>query len=182
MFICSTICMSCCIRTSRADKRTGRGHFLTWQRRRRVRHLCAERSPSYHFLEIGIEAYRSEGILNFLQDRYYVKLSGSGPGANDLLQQFARVLSQRIAGTRSWPPLLKKIPQEHRVKYSEQFTRRTRWPLLPEPAYIVSYKQGAAESKLLISVAKDPAEAKIRLEALAKYFRGSGKCEAAPIG
>jgi hypothetical protein len=44
----------------------------------------------------------------------------------------------------------------------------------------VSYKQGAAESKLLISVAKDPAEAKIRLEALAKYFRGSGKCEAAP--
>jgi hypothetical protein len=44
----------------------------------------------------------------------------------------------------------------------------------------VSYKQGAAESKLLISVAKDPAEAKIRLEALAKYFRGSGKCETAP--
>ena len=91
------------------------------------------------------------------------------------------MLSQRIAGTRSWPPLLKKIPQEHRVKYSEQFTRKD--PLghsFLSPAYIVSYKQGAAESKLLISVAKDPAEAKIRLEALAKYFRGSGKCEAAP--
>jgi hypothetical protein len=142
---------------------------------------AAERSPSYRFLDIGIEAYRSEGILNFLQDRYYIKLSGSGPGANDLLQQLARVLSQRIAGTRSWPPLLKKIPQEHRVKYSEQFTRKD--PLghsFLSPAYIVSYKQGAAESKLLISVAKDPAEAKIRLEALAKYFRGSGKCEAAP--
>ena len=42
---------------------------------------AAERSPSYRFLDIGIEAYRSEGILNFLQDRYYIKLSGSGPGA-----------------------------------------------------------------------------------------------------
>ena len=48
------------------------------------------------------------------------------------------------------------------------------------PAYIVSYKQGGVESKLLISVAKDPAEAKTRLESLAKYFRGTGKCEAAP--
>ena len=36
------------------------------------------------------------------------------------------------------------------------------------------------ESKLLISVAKDPAEAKTKLESLAKYFRESGKCEAAP--
>jgi hypothetical protein len=142
---------------------------------------AAERSPNYHFLDIGTEAYRSEGILNFLQDRYYVKLAGSGPGSDDLLRQFARTLSERIAGTRSFPPLLKKIPQEHRVKYSEQFTRKD--PLghsFLSPAYIVSYKQGAAESKLLISVAKDPSEGKTRLEALAKYFRGSGKCEAAP--
>jgi len=35
----------------------------------------------------------------------------------------------------------------------------------------VSYKQGELESKLLISVAKDPAEAKTKLESLAKYFR-----------
>ena len=40
---------------------------------------AAERSPSYHFLDVGTEAYRSEGILNFLQDRYYVKLAGAGP-------------------------------------------------------------------------------------------------------
>jgi len=142
---------------------------------------AAERAPSYRFLDIGIEAYRSEGILNFLQDRYYVKLAGSGPGSNDLLQQFARVLSERIAGTRSFPPLLKRIPQEHRVKYSEQFTRKD--PLghaFLSPAYIASYQQGGVESKLLVSVAKDPAEGKTRLEALAKYFRGSGKCESAP--
>ena len=142
---------------------------------------AAERSPSYNFLDIGTEAYRNKGILNFLQDRYYVKLIGFGPGSDDLLERFARVLSERIAGARSLPPLLKKIPQEHRVKYSEQFTPKDPLghPFL-SPAYIVSYKQGGLESKLLISVAKDPAEGKARLESLAKYFRESGKCEAVP--
>jgi hypothetical protein len=142
---------------------------------------AAERAPGYDFLDIGTEAYRNEGILNFLQDRYYIKLAGFGPGSDDLLEQFARVLSERIAGTRALPSLLEKTPQEHRVKHSEQFTRKD--PLghsFLGPAYVVSYKQGELESKLLISVAKDPAEAKTRMEALAKYFRESGKCDAAP--
>lgn len=142
---------------------------------------AAERAPGYNFLDIGTEAYRNEGILNFLQDRYYIKLAGFGPGSDDLLEKFARVLSERIAGTRSFPPLLEKIPREHRVKHSEQFTRKD--PLghaFLSPAYVVSYKQGEPESKLVISVAKDSAGAETRLEALARYFRESGKCEAAP--
>ncbi|MFI5097475.1 MAG: DUF6599 family protein [Candidatus Acidiferrales bacterium] len=142
---------------------------------------AAERAPGYNFLDIGIEAYRNEGILNFLQDRYYIKLAGFGPGSDDLLEKLARLLSERIAGTQKFPSLLDNLPQEHRVKHSEQFTRQD--PLghrFLSPAYIVSYKQGEVESKLLISVAQDPAEAKTRLEALTKYFSESGKCEAAP--
>ncbi len=142
---------------------------------------AAERAPGYNFLDIGAEAYRNEGILNFLQDRYYIKLAGFGPGSDDLLEKIARVISERIGGAQSIPPLLEKIPQEHRVKHSEQFTRKDPLghPFL-SPAYVVSYKQGESESKLLISVAKDAAEAKSKLESLAKYFRESGKCEAAP--
>ena len=142
---------------------------------------AAERTPGYNFLDIGVEAYRNEGILNFLQDRYYIKLAGFGPGSDDLLEKIARVISERIGGAQSIPPLLEKIPQEHRVKHSEQFTRKDPLghPFL-SPAYVVSYKQGQSESKLLISVAKDAAEAKSKLESLAKYFRESGKCEAAP--
>ena len=142
---------------------------------------AAERAPGYNFLDIGVEAYRNEGILNFLQDRYYIKLAGFGPGSDDLLEKIARVISERIGGAQSIPPLLEKIPQEHRVKHSEQFTRKDPLghPFL-SPAYVVSYKQGGLESKLLISVAKDVAEAKSKLESLAKYFRESGKCEAAP--
>jgi hypothetical protein len=142
---------------------------------------AAERAPNYSFLDIGVEAYRNEGILNFLQDRYYIKLAGFGPGSDDLLEKLAHVISERIGGAESFPPLLEKTPQEHRVKHSEQFTRKDPLghPFL-SPAYVVSYEQGGGESKLVISVAKDAAEAQARLESLAKYFRESGKCEAAP--
>ena len=37
---------------------------------------AAESSPDYHFLPIGAEGYGTNEILNFLQDEFYVKLSG----------------------------------------------------------------------------------------------------------
>jgi len=141
----------------------------------------AERSPGYKFVPIGAEGYRSEGILNFLQDHYYVKLSGSGPNARLLLDQFARTLSGRIGGSRTLPPLLEKLPQEHRVQHSEQYMRKD--PLghaFLAPAYVVTYAWGRQPSKLLISVASDAAGAKTRLQQLVQHFRESGECVAAP--
>lgn len=142
---------------------------------------AAERSPNYKFVAIGIEGYRSKGVLNFLQDHYYVKLAGSGAGADTQLEQFARFLSPRIGGTRSLPPLLKKLPPEHRVEHSEQYMRKD--PLghaFLAPAYVVGYAWGQQESKLVISVANDLAGAKARLEQLAKHFKQTGECIAAP--
>src|SRR5579864_8402812 len=43
---------------------------------------AAERSPKYKFLAIGVEGYRSKGILNFVQDHYYVKLQATGTNAD----------------------------------------------------------------------------------------------------
>ncbi len=142
---------------------------------------ASERSPSYQFIPAGVEGYRSKGTLVFLQDRYYVKLTGSGANADALLDQFARALSARIGGTRTFPPLLQKLPQEHRVKHSEQYMRKD--PLghaFLSPAYAVTYASGQKESKLLVSVANDPAGAKGRLEKLSKHFRETGESAPAP--
>jgi hypothetical protein len=145
---------------------------------------AAERSPGYNYVTVGIEGYRSKGILNFLQDRYYVKLAGSGAGADALLDQFARTLSARIGGTRTFPPLLQNLPREHRVRHSEQYIRKD--PLghaFLSPAYVVAYASGQKESKLVVSVANDPAAAKARLEQLAKHFKETGECvTAADLG
>jgi len=142
---------------------------------------AAERSPAYKFVAIGVEGYRSKGILNFLQGRYYIKLAGTGAKADALLDQFARILSQRIGGTRAMPALLEQLPREHRVAHSEQYVRKD--PLghaFLAPAYVVAYNWGRQESKLVISIAGDSAGAKTRLEQLAKHFKQSGECVAAP--
>ena len=142
---------------------------------------AAERSPGYKFMPIGVEGYRSEGILNFLQDHYYVKLSGSGPNARVLLDQFARILSVRIGGSQTVPALLEKLPPQNRVKHSEQYVRKD--PLghaFLAPAYVVTYAWGHQQSKLLISVANDAAGAKARLQQLAQHFKDTGQFVAAP--
>lgn len=142
---------------------------------------AAERSPGYKFFAIGVEGYRSTGTLNFLQDHYYVKLTGSGANAAALLDQFARVLSGRIGGSVTVPALLTKLPLENRVKHSEQYMRKD--PLghaFLSPAYVVTYAGAPKQSKLLISVANDADGAKARLDQLARHFKQTGECVAAP--
>jgi hypothetical protein len=141
----------------------------------------AERSPKYAYIPVGAEGYHSKGVLNFFQDRYYVKLAASGAGADTLLDQVAHTLSTRIAGSRTLPPVLSKLPQLHRVRHSEQYIRKD--PLghaFLAPAYLVTYTSTPKESKLLISVAGDPAGAKLRMEQLAKHFKQTGECVPAP--
>lgn len=139
----------------------------------------AERSPRYKFVTIGVEGYRSEGTLNFVQDRYYVKLAASGTGV--VLDPFARMLSKRIGGMARAPVMLAKLPIERRVAHSEQYVRKD--PLghaFLAPAYLVGYTwAGKQESKLVLSVASDSAGAKARLDQFVKHFRQSGECVAA---
>jgi hypothetical protein len=142
---------------------------------------AAERSPGYKFASIGAEGYRDKGILNFLQDRYYVKLAGSGAGVDVLLDQFAHILSGRIGGVRTLPSLLERLPREHRVQHSEQYVRKD--PLghaFLAPAYVVAYAQGQQESTLVVSVANNAQGAKARVEQLAKHFKDSGESASAP--
>lgn len=141
----------------------------------------AERSPNYKYIPIGAEGYSSKGVLNFFQDRYYVKLAGSGTGADAVLDQFAKTLSTRIGGTRTLPPVLTKLPPLHRVRHSEQYIRKD--PIghaFLAPAYVVTYASNPKEGKLLISIANDAAAAKLRLEQLAKHFKQTGECTPAP--
>ena len=142
---------------------------------------ASERSPSYKFLAIGAEAYRDKGILNFVEDRYYIKLSGNGANADALLDQFARLLATRIGGVRSLPSLLARLPRENRAFHSEQYIKKD--PLghaFLAPSYVVAYGQGKQQSKLVISVASDATAAKSRADQLAKHFKQSGESAAAP--
>jgi hypothetical protein len=142
---------------------------------------AAERSPAYRFMTIGVEGYRSKGILNFAQDRYYVKLTGSGANADPAIDQLANTISQRIGGVRLLPALLRKLPQSGLIARSQQYIRKD--PLghaFLAPAYVASYGSTKEHSKLLISVAKDAAGAKLRIDQLYAHFKKTGESAAAP--
>jgi len=141
----------------------------------------SERSASYKAAQIGVEGYRSKGVLNFVQDRYYIKLTGSGTNADLILDQLANTISQRIGGVRALPALFRKLPQVNLVQHSQQYIRKD--PLghgFLSPAYVVAYGSAKASSKLLISVAADAASAKSRIDQLAAHLKQSGECGAAP--
>lgn len=142
---------------------------------------AAERSPDFHFIAIGAEGYQYEGMLNFLQDRYYVKLLGFGDGADAVLNTFARALSARIGTNPAFPALLSKLPAENRKPHSEQYmpTDPLGHPFLG-PAYVVAYTSGDQESKLFVTVARDEADAQQRLKQLEQHFAKTGQCKPAP--
>jgi hypothetical protein len=142
---------------------------------------AAERSPTYHFVTIGAEGYQDEGVLNFLQDRYYVKLAGFGAGADAVLATFARVLSARIGANSAFPALLARLPSKNRKPHSEQYTPNDPLghPFLG-PAYVVAYTSGGQESKLFVTLARDEADAQQRFKQLEEHFSKTGQCKAAP--
>jgi len=142
---------------------------------------AAERAPNYHFITIGAEGYQDAGVLNFLQDRYYAKLSGFGAGADAVLDAFARSLSARIGTKPVLPALLARLPSENRKPHSEQYMPKDPLghPFLG-PAFVVAYTSGDQESKLFVTLARDEADAQQRLKQLAEHFSKTGQCQAAP--
>jgi hypothetical protein len=135
----------------------------------------AERSPEYHFIDIGTEGYSSESTLNFLQGRYYVRLSAFGDGAAAALDSFARAISRSIGGDRSLPGLLDMLPRENRVARSEKYVVQA--PAGHEflaPALTASYRFDGNVTSLVISLAADEHEAEQRVEKLRRYYQRSG--------
>jgi hypothetical protein len=135
----------------------------------------AERSPEYHFIDIGTEGYSSESTLNFLQGRYYVRLSAFGDGAPPALDSFARAISRSIGGDRSLPGLLDMLPRENRVARSEKYVVQA--PAGHEflaPALTAAYRFDGKATSLVISLAPDEQEAERRVEKLQRYYQRSG--------
>lgn len=88
---------------------------------------AAERTPELHFVAIGAEGYQYEGMLNFVQDRYYVKLLGFGDGSEAILETLARAVSSRIGSNPGLPALLSKSLPRIARHIPNSTCRRIRW-------------------------------------------------------
>jgi len=85
-----------------------------------------ERFPTVTFLNIGAQGYSESEVLNFVQGRYYLKISGSKTGADEkaIMQAFARRLSAQLPGPASLPAVLAAFPTEGKTTNSEKFIAR----------------------------------------------------------
>ena len=71
-----------------------------------------ERSPEYEFLEIGLEGYQEEGILNFQCGHYYIKMScfDEADDINKDMAMIGKKIQEQLNQEIFWPSVLRYFP------------------------------------------------------------------------
>jgi hypothetical protein len=130
----------------------------------------AERYPDNRFIEMGIQGYLEEGTLNFLVDRYYVKLLcfECEDQSEEILKAFSQKIVERVGQPGNLPSLLKAFPSEGLETNSESFILRNfmGYSFLHN-GYSAKYKRNDLEFDCFVAEGKDDRDA---TEMLEKYL------------
>ncbi len=127
-----------------------------------------ERSPEYEFIDIGLEGYQEDGILNFQCGYYYIKMScfDEAEDLNEQMDKIGRKIQEHLKQKLFWPSVLRYFPatEAHTDHYiAENFLG---FDFL-HSAFIAPYNIDGTEFKLFIITTGDPATVQ---EMLKKYF------------
>ena len=139
----------------------------------------AEASPRATFLQIGAEANGGKDVLNFLQDRYYVKFSAFSMDDTDtapLIEAFANAISESMKTGKKLPGELALFPTENLVAHTQKYvTKAPMGHAFLAPMFSAAYELHGAECGLMVSVAASPEEALERLGRLRAHSDKTGK-------
>jgi len=82
-----------------------------------------ERASSYNFIQIGVQGYSDEGMINFLKGSCYVKISTHSKSKKALkaVDELAEKLEQIIDGSSEFPAILFDFPNEGKVVNEEMY-------------------------------------------------------------
>ena len=130
----------------------------------------AERYPDNEFIKMGIQGYIEEGTLNFLVNRYYVKLLcfECEEQSEEVLKSFSQKIVENVGKTGDFPPLLEAFPSNGLQLNSESFVLRNfmGYSFLHN-GYSAKYKTNDLEFDCFIAEGRDEADAE---EMLTKYL------------
>lgn len=130
-----------------------------------------ERSPDYHFVDIGAEAYAESSLVYFVADNYYVKvIKGVGEtGSEQQLMDIAQSVCKSVVDKPSIPKALSLFPSDGRVPHSERFVAtNVLGNEFLEDAFIVNYISGDASFYIILFERGQKNDCK---EILADYFK-----------
>ncbi|MCD6506760.1 hypothetical protein J7M22_09065 [Candidatus Poribacteria bacterium] len=84
------------------------------------------RYPNAPFARFGNEAILTDETLDFWKDRFFIKIQAFeiATEIKEAMQRFARVMERRIPEMGNLPWILKSLPEEGRIKGSEQYFRQ----------------------------------------------------------
>ena len=138
----------------------------------------SERGRESEFLEIGLEGYQEGEVLNFVCDRYYLKLSAfAEDGAvGSLLRQIAEKIENRLPAGTSMPKILALFPTEGKIPHSQSYVKTA--PLghqFLSPGYLTEYGIQGKRSTLLVSPSTDEEEAAGKIDRLREHLQRGGK-------
>lgn len=112
-----------------AEYKDGKGHIVKVEVYKHLRPEDAygiystERSPDYHFVEIGAQGYAESNLVNFVTGSYYVKVT-AGVGDKNSGQEImnvARAVSSSLGDKTDLPEILSIFPTEGKNNYSDSF-------------------------------------------------------------
>ncbi len=86
----------------------------------------SERSPDYHFIEMGTQGFQESGQIYFLKGPYYVKVISMQEKTKEekYLWTLASLIEEHLEGPVGFPPELEWFPPEGKVKNAERFIAR----------------------------------------------------------
>lgn len=118
-----------------------------------------ERSPDFEFIEIGAQGYQVDNILNFVCDKYYVKMEARGDDTvmNPHLYTLAIRIEESIDKNSEFPPIIESFPEEGLIGNSELYISKSflGYDFL-NSAFTANYLVGDREFQLFIIDGKDP--------------------------
>jgi hypothetical protein len=85
----------------------------------------SERSATFRFLNIGGQGYKTDGSLNFLKGKYYVKIRTNSSSEKVLLslETLALRVSDMLQGEAVMPKVLSEFPEDGKKKNEETYIR-----------------------------------------------------------
>lgn len=144
----------------------------------------AERFPDTRFTPLGNQGYLEEGSLNFLVDRYYIKLLcfDCGEESESYLKQFSQAILQKIHDMGQLPSLLDVFPEEGLVPNTEKFILHNFMGYsFFHDGYLADYRFGDFEFECFLIEGKDGKEAQNMLDQFLTA-KGEGNIEEIPLG
>jgi hypothetical protein len=136
-----------------------------------------ERLSDANFLDIGVQAYIENNVLNFLNGSYYVKINSYNTGAEDqeILIAFARKVSETLGERGTLPSILSSFPVEGKKKNSEKFINKNflGYSFL-HSAFTADYELPGTKFKLFVIEPAEKTECKNMIQ---KYVEQTGKTE-----